>query len=1204
MSGHLLLPSLSNSRPPGSNQDSLEQLLVLAHRLASTTQFKKLLVLLADYCLEQGQADVCVIALPDASGQWQTYSFQAEDGFRTRANAALEEGAIIFPSPSPLKQQHPTSAIRRIQQIRHLQILCEEDNTEENACTGLIDGLNFTSEHWYYHPLIYRQECVGIFYIERQKKTSPFTAEEHNLINFLVGHGAIALSNIRLHESVVPQAAAIEACIDGVAILENGRYIYHNPVYAGLFGYDNQELIGQEWGNLYPAEEFKRIQEDVLPLLLESGQWRGKSIGVRRDNSQFHTEITLFQLEDKKLICICRNISEEKDADFFFKLTQYSVDNAADCIFWLKQDGNVFYANHAASILYGYSLDELISMSIFEINRSMSPESWREHWLRLQSQTHCSIESEHTSKTGRAFPVEITANHLEFEGEEYNFLCVRDISDRHQQKEKLYESQRLLQLVLDTIPQKVFWKDMDSIYLGCNQRFSDVAGLQSPEDIVGLDDYALPWKLEEATFFQACDRRIMGSNQAELGIVETQKTANGQETWIETNKVPLHDTHGNVIGILGTYHDITKQKEAEKTLQDINETLEQRVAERTRELQESQTFLRSIMDTIPQSLFWKDTQAKFLGCNQNFLTAVGMERLEDIVAKTDQDLNLPWRYEAAWFRECDRRVIEMDEADLGVVEPHLRSDGSEGWLEISRVPLHNTRGDVIGVLGVFQDVTQRKQSEEALQQLNSELQEAKEAADSASQAKSEFLANMSHELRTPLNGILGYAQILSRSAQLQEKEQHGVSVIQDCGNHLLNLINDILEIAKIEARKLELHPTVSHFPSLLEGVINMCRIRADQKGIQFDYQANKNIPEDIIIDEKRLYQVLINLLGNAIKFTERGQVSMSIDAKELSPLSANQVAIQFTISDTGIGISDADINRLFRSFEQVGEQQKKKEGTGLGLAISQQIVQMMGGEILVKSQVGQGSEFSFEIELPLAKARPDQAVNQPPKRISGYKGAQKKILIIDDDKRNRDVLRELLEPLKFETMEAINGENGLSIIENFIPDLVITDIVMPVMNGHEFLKRAREQIELKSTVFIASSASASKDERQSSLDSGSDYFISKPFIIDELFTLIQASLKLDWVYEDVHRFEQAIPIYQGPPSTEAAREVMTPSPALLEEMLDLVQRGRVPKFIQLIQKICEEEPQYQDFLSPLRSLAMRFELEDIEIIFRSHLSAK
>ncbi|NEO27435.1 MAG: HAMP domain-containing protein, partial [Kamptonema sp. SIO4C4] len=254
--------------------------------------------------------------------------------------------------------------------------------------------------------------------------------------------------------------------------------------------------------------------------------------------------------------------------------------------------------------------------------------------------------------------------------------------------------------------------------------------------------------------------------------------------------------------------------------------------------------------------------------------------------------------------------------------------------------------------------------ENRVKERTAELENAKEAADMANKAKSEFLANMSHELRTPLSGILGYAQILQRQA-LNEKQKHGVQIIYQCGSHLLTLINDVLDISKIEARKLELHPQDFYLPSFLQSVVEMCRIRAEKKGIQFIYEPPEDLPLGITSDEKRLRQVLINLMGNAVKFTDQGHVTLEVEAHRGKD--SKLTCLSFAVKDTGVGMTPDQLEHIFKPFEQVGDQKRKADGTGLGLAISCKIVAMMGGEIQVSSEFGKGSIFSFTIECPLSE---------------------------------------------------------------------------------------------------------------------------------------------------------------------------------------------------------------------------------------------
>ncbi|WP_026735059.1 ATP-binding protein [Fischerella sp. PCC 9605] len=465
------------------------------------------------------------------------------------------------------------------------------------------------------------------------------------------------------------------------------------------------------------------------------------------------------------------------------------------------------------------------------------------------------------------------------------------------------------------------------------------------------------------------------------------------------------------------------------------------------------------------------------------------------------------------------------------------------------------------------------------------LAEQQETKISADAAKSKFLAHMSHELRTPLNGILGYAEILQRSQNLTKREQRGIEIIHQCGSHLLTLINDILDLSKIEANKLQLHPTDFHLPSFLQGIVEICRLQAEQKDIEFNYQPPDNLPSGITADKKRLRQVLINLVGNAIKFTDTGSVTLHVKVRKNQ--SSSHVYIHFAIEDTGIGISSQQLEKIFLPFEQLGDQKSQNEGRGLGLTISQKIVEIMGSYILVKSELGKGSVFEFEIECPIADYWTESSIITSTGKIIGYSGSRKQILIVDDSWENRSLIVNILETIGFTVIEATNGQEGLEKANQSQPDLIISDIAMPIMDGREMLSKVRDSAKLKDTIVILSSASIFDTDRNKSLAIGANDFLAKPVKIKELYRSLSKHLQLNWIYEKAETNQL------NHPEKISKIQMIVPPESELIMLIEYAKKGQIKGIQQELEKLAKMDNQYQKFVAELDCLVKRFNIQKI-----------
>jgi signal transduction histidine kinase/DNA-binding response OmpR family regulator len=475
--------------------------------------------------------------------------------------------------------------------------------------------------------------------------------------------------------------------------------------------------------------------------------------------------------------------------------------------------------------------------------------------------------------------------------------------------------------------------------------------------------------------------------------------------------------------------------------------------------------------------------------------------------------------------------------------------------------------------------------ESRVEERTADLKQAIVRADNANQAKSEFLANMSHELRTPLNGILGYAQILQRSEDLSDRGSKGVSVIHQCGSHLLTLINDVLDLSKIEARKMELYGSDFHFPSFLEGIAEICRIRADQKGVAFIYEPTP-LPMGINADEKRLRQVLINLLGNAIKFTDKGNVTFLVETTPTEK--SGMFTARFSIKDTGVGMAADQLDRIFLPFEQVGSTKKQSEGTGLGLSISQKIIELMDSRLEVLSELGRGSTFGFEVALTESAEWAVAARKNSQGTVEGYQGEKRKILIVDDRWENRAVIVNLLEPIGFEMIEAADGKEGLLQLAA-VPDLVITDLAMPVMDGFEMLKALRQKH--PTLPVIVSSASVFELDQAESIKAGGNTFLAKPVQAETLLEQIQEQLGLEWIYQA-----------EVPTEDQPMGEIVLPSIAILKQFAQLVDEGDFFALQEQAQALAADA-QYIVFTEMVIQLAEGFQAKKLTTLLQQHLEA-
>jgi len=483
------------------------------------------------------------------------------------------------------------------------------------------------------------------------------------------------------------------------------------------------------------------------------------------------------------------------------------------------------------------------------------------------------------------------------------------------------------------------------------------------------------------------------------------------------------------------------------------------------------------------------------------------------------------------------------------------------------------------------EITQRSQAQK-------ELRKARDAAEFANRSKSVFLANMSHEIRTPMNAILGYTQIMAQDGTLTKDQQKYIHIIGRSGEHLLSIINDILEMSKIEAGKIELSPISFDLHGLIHDLEMMFQIRTSAKGLGLEVSVSPDLPPYVFADEGKIRQVLINLMGNAVKFTKEGGIVLRAAKKpELSE--ADVCTVCFEVEDTGSGISEENLDRIFQPFEQKMDD-RNIEGTGLGLAISREYARLMKGDILVRSEQDKGSCFTFII--PLTESREHSPKHLPDQRVLSLREDQPhfRILVVDDKESNRDILTQILERAGFAVKTADNGAEALAVFESWHPHGLLLDIRMPVMNGVEVTKRIKAMPEGKDTVIIAVSASALEEEKKSVMAHGADAFIRKPFKEKEIFAELHLHLGAEYIYEAENISNSA----HKPENREKDRDASVPDsqslPRLPEELLLEMRQAAEGGYMEQLQERIDQVAAYDVQLAEkLRALADGYEYEKI-----------
>jgi PAS domain S-box-containing protein len=917
------------------------------------------------------------------------------------------------------------------------------------------------------------------------------------------------------------------------------------------------ELFRHQWRIITPSGKLKWLQAQSKP--------------ERRSNGDIVWYGVVFDITDKK------------QAEESLRRYERIVSATADAMSLVDRNYIYQVVNQTYLTWHNQPYDEIVGHSVSEILGAQAFETVIKERLNLSlaGQTVQYQDWFEFASLGRRFLSVTYSPYLEADNTISGVVVsLRDITELQQAEEALRESEAQLNMIVTNTCDGILILDEQGKIGFANPAAVELFN-RPPEELIG---YLWGMPLQETAEIE-----LMGSNGqiriAEMKAVRT--TWQGESAYVVVLR------------------DISDRKRAEL------------------ELQEREYRLRTLADNLPNGLIYQLVQEPNGKVYFSYITA-GIERLVGIKPEVVmQDASVLHNIIIEEDRLLNEQLTEESRRNLSLFEMQMRKRTPTGeiqWSYVRSAPRRLDDGRTVWD-GIEIDITNLKQAE-------AELAKAKEAAEAANRAKSAFLANMSHELRTPLNGILGYAQILQADKNCTPKQKEGVDIIYQCGTHLLTLISDILDLSKIEAEKLELYPEDFHFPSFLTGVTEIFRLKAAQKSINFTYLALNPLPRVIHADEKRLRQVLMNLLSNAVKFTDTGSVTFKVEVISHKPsVMGNReqdqlpitdyrlpitdyplpiIKLRFQVEDTGIGITSEQLEKIFLPFEQVGDTSRRSEGTGLGLAISQKIVEMMGSQIFVESTPGVGSLFGFDLDLPEVSTPTQLMSMKTTDNIIGYSGSKRKILVVDDHWENRAVIINMLEPLGFELLEAATGQEGLEKAVECKPDLILADLVMPVMDGYQMTQRLRQIPEFQNTTIIAISASVFEAYQQKSQESGCQDFLPKPVQAEELLNKIKSYLNLSWIYDKegtrdwgVGHQDEKRTSPQPPPSPS---EMVIPPPEELLALYEAANSGDVEGVEQGAMGLKQLNPDYTPFATRILELAQDFNYEEIAKLVALYLS--
>ncbi len=893
-----------------------------------------------------------------------------------------------------------------------------------------------------------------------------------------------AEEDLRLFKTISDQANYGNA----IANLD-GTLIYVNQAFAAMYGWEKDALLGQHYYVLHSDAQLKNVDELINKIRSEGGFQAEEVWHKRKDGFEFPTLMNARLISDANdrpmfMAATAINISERKAAEEELRLFKTIADQASYGNVIEDLQGRFVYVNKAFASMHGWEVEALLDKK-HAVLHDKEDSSDRKCLFDLvhKGKEYTPTEVWHMRRDGSHFPALVSARfvHDAAGAPLYAAASFIDISEIKQSEEQL----RLLNRTVEQSPVTIVITDDQGYIQYANPNFEKSTGYHRHE-VYGKKPKILQSGFHRPAFYKELWTTISAGNDWRGEFLNKKK--DGNLYWENAFISSVKNEQGQITHYVGIKEDITERKEIESVLR------------------ESEQRFRTLFTNTPLAIAVHDKDTgEIIDANDTMLHSYGVQSLNEL-AMADIWPQAPYTMQNA----LEKIHQTVDEGPQQFEWLNKDVHGRYFWCDVNMSVLQIN--GIERVIATCLDISERKQSEQN--------RIAREAAEEANKAKSKFLSNMSHEIRTPLNAIIGYAQILSRDPALASKQIEQVQTIARSGDHLLRLINDILDKSKIEAGEMRLVNRDFRLRDLLEDMINLFETPARNKGLQFQVVCQEDLPAYVNADQGRLRQILINLVGNALKFTVEGSIDVRIErTPKTEPPGDCEAAmvLHLEVEDTGSGIPENEQQHLFDTFWQ-SETNQEGGGTGLGLNIVYELVSLMKGTISVQSQGGVGTRFLLDIpvEPALEKNNTSSASPKTIRRVTGLRPetCRPTVLVVDDRTDNRAILRDVLAPIGFEVKEAKDGPEALQIYSECAPDIVLMDIRMPGMDGYEATNKIRALPGGKDTPVIAVTASVFDVDKIQVAGAGMQGYLRKPFLQEELLTQLQQALDLTYRYSD------------------------------------------------------------------------------------------